>query len=167
MPKSNKNPLAAFSQVGHPFFARDGVKLAFGKRWDGKTIHVSEAARGAACGCRCPAQNCGRKLIARKPDSEIQHHFAHAPLTASERLAGIAPNCKHGNMTALHAYAEQLLSAHKCLVLPPVGATLGQRSRTMRNCSALRIRAKRRLRAPFAQPASRYIFCMRTASGTC
>jgi hypothetical protein len=119
--------------VGHAFFARDGVKLAFGKRWDGAIIHISQASRGSACGCECPAQNCGRKLIARKPESDIAHHFAHAPLTPAERAAGIAPNCKHGNMTALHAYAEQLLNSKKNLVLPPVGATFGKRSKKLRD----------------------------------
>lgn len=113
------DPLAALSKIGHAFFARDGVRLAFGKRWDGEIIHISQASRGSACGCQCPAKNCGRKLVARKPDRDIAHHFAHAPLTAAERIAGIAPSCKHGNMTALHHYAEQLLNSRKSLVLPP------------------------------------------------
>jgi hypothetical protein len=126
------DPLAAFSKIGHAFFARDGVRLAFGKRWDGQIIHISQASRGSACGCQCPAKNCGRKLIARKPDSDIAHHFAHAPLTKDERAAGIAPSCKHGNMTALHHYAEQLLSSRQSLVLPPVEATYGARTRTIR-----------------------------------
>lgn len=125
------DPLAALSKIGHAFFARDGVRLAFGKRWDGAVIHISQADRGAACGCQCPAKNCGRKLVARKPDSDIAHHFAHAPLTATERAAGVAPSCKHGNMTALHHYAEQLLNNRKSLVLPPVRATYGARTRTI------------------------------------
>jgi len=126
------DPLAALSKIGHAFFARDGVRLAFGKRWDGAVIHISQADRGAACGCQCPAKNCGRKLIARKPDSDIAHHFAHAPLTAAERAAGVAPSCKHGNMTALHHYAEQLLNSRKSLVLPPVKATYGTRTKIIR-----------------------------------
>lgn len=126
------DPLAAFSKIGHAFFARDGVRLAFGKRWDGSVIHISQADRGAACGCQCPAQNCGRKLVARKPDSDIAHHFSHALLTAAERAAGVAPSCKHGNMTALHHYAEQLLNSRKSLVLPPVTATYGARTKTIR-----------------------------------
>lgn len=126
------DPLAALSKIGHAFFTRDGVRLAFGKRWDGEIIHISQASRGSACGCQCPAKNCGRKLVARKPDSDIAHHFAHAPLTTAERAAGIAPNCKHGNMTALHHYAEQLLNSRKSLVLPPVRATYGARTKTIR-----------------------------------
>lgn len=126
------DPLAALSKIGHAFFARDGVRLAFGKRWDGQIIHISQASRGSACGCQCPAENCGRKLVARKPDSDIAHHFAHAPLTGAERAAGIAPSCKHGNMTALHHYAEQLLNSRKILVLPPVVAKYGARTRTIR-----------------------------------
>jgi hypothetical protein len=129
----NVSPLAAFTRVGHALFARNGVKLAFGRRWDGKIIHISQASRGAACGCECPAQSCRRKLIARKPESDIAHHFAHAPLTPSERAAGVAPNCKHGTMTALHEHAEELLNKKKGLVLPPVGATYGSRSRTIRS----------------------------------
>ena len=126
------DPLAALSKIGHAFFARDGVRLAFGKRWDGAIIHISQAARGSACGCQCPARNCGRKLVARKPDSDIAHHFAHAPLTAAEQAAGVAPSCKHGNMTALHHYAEQLLNSRRSLVLPPVIATYGTRTKTIR-----------------------------------
>lgn len=126
------DPLAALSKIGHAFFSRDSVRLAFGKRWDGQVIHISQASRGAACGCQCPASSCGRKLVARKPNSDIAHHFAHAPLTAAERAAGIAPSCKHGNMTALHHYAEQLLNRRKSLVLPPVEATYGARTRTIR-----------------------------------
>lgn len=122
--------LAALPKIGHAFFTRDGVRLAFGKRWDGAVFHISQADRGAACGCQCPAKNCGRKLIARKPDSDIAHHFAHAPLTAAERTAGAAPSRKHGNMTALHHYAEQLLNSRKSLVLPPMTATYGTRTCT-------------------------------------
>ena len=113
----------------HAFFARDGAKLAFGRRWDGPIIHISVAMRGVACGSTCPA--CGRKLIARKPNSAIIPHFAHVPLTKSEREAGIAPNCEHGGMTALHAYAEQLLNRNKSLVLAPVMATVGMRRRQL------------------------------------
>jgi hypothetical protein len=114
------NPLSAFTRVGHALFERDGVKLAFGRRWDGVVIHVSQAQRGLACGCYCPAKNCGRKLIAKKPESDIAHHFAHAPLTAAERAAGIPTKCAHGQMTAIHAYAEQLLAEKKELILPRV-----------------------------------------------
>jgi hypothetical protein len=126
------SPLAAFTQVGHALFARDGVKLAFGRRWDGEVIHISQATRGLACGCECPANNCRRRLIAHKPESNIAHHFAHAPLTPAELSAGIAPNCQYGAMTALHAYAEKFLNETKRLVLPPVEARVGERSQTLR-----------------------------------
>lgn len=128
-----QQPLAAFAPIGHAFFAKDGVKLAFGRRWDGELIHISQAARGAACGCTCPAQDCRRRLVARKPDTAIAHHFSHAPLTQAEREAGVSPNCRYASMTILHAYAEKLLNEKKALVLPPVGATLGKRSRIRRS----------------------------------
>lgn len=41
---------------------------------DGELIHISEADRGLACGCRCPA--CGEMLVARKGPVKV-HHFAH------------------------------------------------------------------------------------------
>jgi len=116
------------SLVGDALFSANGVKLAFGKRWDGKIIHISEADRGASCGCVCPSPDCGRRLIARKPESGIAHHFAHAPLTEVEKMAGVPPHCTHGPMTGLHAYAERLLSAEKWLVLPEVKASLGKRT---------------------------------------
>ncbi|MBQ6797423.1 MAG: hypothetical protein IJP10_05330 [Clostridia bacterium] len=40
----------------------------------GSTVHISQAQRGASCGCVCPA--CGDLLVARKGD-EVKHHFAH------------------------------------------------------------------------------------------
>jgi hypothetical protein len=126
------SPLEAPRQVSHAGYSGDGVKLAFGLRWDGMTIHISEAERGSACGCTCPGQNCRRKLIAHKPESNIRHHFAHAPLTAAERKAGIAPNCQSGQMTALHRYAERLLNETKRLVLAPLTASVGARRRTIR-----------------------------------
>jgi hypothetical protein len=124
---SPTQPLAAFPKVGHAFFARNGVKLAFGRRWDERIIHISDADRGGACGCQCPA--CGRKLVARKPDSDMAHHFAHAPLSASEQAVGIAPNCEHGHKTALHAFAQQILNDNKTLFLPPARVFHGGRSR--------------------------------------
>jgi hypothetical protein len=118
-------------RVGHAFFARDGVKLAFGRRWDGRIIHISESARGGACGCTCPADTCGRKLIAHKPESDITHHFAHAPLTASEHAAGISPNCESGHKTALHVYAQQVLNDTKTVVLGPLTVSHGGRTRVV------------------------------------
>lgn len=125
-------PLAAFTQIGHAFFAKDGVKLAFGRRWDDELIHISQADRGAACGCICPAQDCRRKLIARKPENNIKHHFCHAPLTGPERKAGALPSCRYAPMTVLHEYAGKLLNERRALVLPPVEAQLGSRKRVRR-----------------------------------
>lgn len=125
-------PLSAFTQIGHAFFAKDGVQLAFGRRWDGELVHISQVERGRACGCVCPAQDCRRTLIARKPSSDIAPHFSHSPLTKAERQAGVSPNCRYAPMTILHAYAEVLLNQKKSLVLPPVAASLGVRSKTKR-----------------------------------
>jgi hypothetical protein len=131
-PEQSGNPLNAFQNVGHALFSKDGVKLAFGRHWNGSIIHISQATRGGSCGCVCPAGNCGRKLVAKKPDTKRFHHFAHAPLTLAEREAGIAPNCKHGNMTALHEYAERLLESKKSIFLPPVRATYRDKHVTVR-----------------------------------
>ncbi len=118
----------------HASFAGDGVKLAFGQRWDGKIIHISDAERGGACGCVCPG--CGRKLVAHKSD-RVRHHFAHAPLTEEEKSQGVAPNCAHGRMTALHAYAQQLLNEKKKVVLPPVETSIGSRQKKLRGAESL------------------------------
>ncbi|WP_271574428.1 hypothetical protein [Bradyrhizobium sp. CCBAU 11361] len=122
----------AFTQIGHAFFAKDGVQLAFGRRWDGELVHISQVEWGAACGCTCPAQDRKRKLISRKPESDIAHHFSHARLTEAERKAGVSPNCRYAPMTILHAYAEKLLNHRKALVLPPVAGSYGKRRRTKR-----------------------------------
>lgn len=127
--ESPLSPIAAAR--GHAVFSRDGAKLAFGKHWDGRIIHISEAERGRACGCVCPAVGCGRILVARRPvDGYVIHHFAHLPLTVAERAAGIPETCERGGMTAVHAYAQQILNEAKSLVLPPVTATLGAATRT-------------------------------------
>ena len=67
----------------------------------------------------------------------MAQHFAHVPLTAAERAAGMAPNCESGPMTALHAYAEKLLGERKHLVLPPVEVRLGARMRKISDAKDL------------------------------
>lgn len=52
----------------------DGVQLAYGQIASGRLISITEAERGAACGCVCPG--CGTPLIAKK-GTELAHHFAH------------------------------------------------------------------------------------------
>jgi hypothetical protein len=52
------SPLSAFTPVGHALFSKDGVQLAFGRRWDGEIVHISQVVRGKACGCECPAEKC-------------------------------------------------------------------------------------------------------------
>lgn len=127
--------LLARPDDNHASFAGDGVKLAFGRRWDGRIIHISDAERGSACGCACPG--CGRKLVAHQ-GGEVQHHFAHAPLSDEERSKGVAPSCAHGRMTALHAYAQQLLNEKKNVVLPPVETNIGSRQKKLRGAESLR-----------------------------
>lgn len=109
------------------------MKLAFGRRWDGRIIHISDAERGSACGCTCPG--CGRKLVAHK-GAEVQHHFAHAPLSDEERSKGVLPSCAHGPMTALHAYAQELLNEKKSVVLPPVETNIGSIPKKLRGAES-------------------------------
>lgn len=63
--------------------------LTFALTADGRTVHISEVERGAACGCVCPG--CSRPLIARK-GTEVGHHFAHAD----------GEECKHGYRNSLY-----------------------------------------------------------------
>lgn len=125
--------LLARPDDNHASFAGDGVKLAFGRRWDGRIIHISDAERGSACGCACPG--CGRKLVAHK-GTEVQHHFAHAPLSDEERSKGVLPSCAHGPMTALHAYAQELLNEKKSVVLPPVETNIGSIQKKLRGAES-------------------------------
>lgn len=64
-------------------------ELTYALTADGRVVHISEAERGAACGCVCPG--CGGALIARK-GSEVEHHFAHAG----------GEECKHGYRNSLY-----------------------------------------------------------------
>ena len=48
--------------------------LLYGQLNTGELIHISEAARGEACGCACP--HCGTPVAARKGKIKV-HHFAH------------------------------------------------------------------------------------------
>src|SRR5439155_26889683 len=71
----------------------------------GAIVHVSEVARGLACGCVC---DCGDALIARK-GTHRQHHFAH--LHDSD--------CSGAAESLLHRLAKELSSGAKALALPP------------------------------------------------
>ncbi len=63
--------------------------LTFALIPDGRVLHISEAERGAACGCICPG--CGKPLVARK-GSEVEHHFAHAD----------GDECRHGYRNSIY-----------------------------------------------------------------
>lgn len=81
-------------------------KLTYALTEDGQTVHISEVARGLACGCVCPA--CGDKLIARKGD-ETEHHFAHSG----------GDDCRYGFTSSLYAAFHRFLSRQGWIMLPP------------------------------------------------
>jgi hypothetical protein len=114
----------------HPLFAGDGAKLAFGKRWDGRLVSISEVESGATCGCYCPDPACGRPLWAKKGE-ELTHHFAHAPLSAEEKRRGVIPVCANGGKTGLHIFAQELLDREKHLTIPPFKVNIGDREKSI------------------------------------
>ena len=74
---------------------------------DGKMLHISEAQKGLACGCCCPA--CGAKMVAKKGRKKM-HHFAHYS----------SVNCEYGYETSLHLVAKEIISKSKKFVIPAV-----------------------------------------------
>lgn len=80
--------------------------LPFGLK-NGELVHISEVAKGLACGCVCPS--CNHSLVARKGE-KVLHHFAHHK----------GKECEGGLETALHIAAKKILEKHKKIVLPEV-----------------------------------------------
>ena len=80
------------------------VGFAYALR-EGRCVHVSEVARGLACGCRCI--ECGQPLIARKGPVRADH-FSHAVNTT----------CRGAPESALHRAAKQVLSELDQIDLP-------------------------------------------------
>lgn len=83
-----------------------GLGLPFGIK-GGTLVSPNQVARGAACGCTCPA--CGLALLAKKGTVRA-HHFAHAS----------GAECAHGVETALHLAAKEAIAAAKKLWVPSV-----------------------------------------------
>ena len=78
---------------------------AYAKR-NGILIHVSEASRGASCGCVCVV--CGGALIAKKGQHRT-HHFAHFKEV----------NCIGAAETILHLLSKELIQEMGSIVIPP------------------------------------------------
>lgn len=92
----------------HSRFASGKAQLAYALGEDGLIVHISEAARGAACRCRCPA--CGEPLVARK--GSVAHHFAHRPDSSC--------NAATAAETALHRLAKEIVADKRRLRVPAV-----------------------------------------------
>lgn len=105
-----------FGFADHTPFAAFGVELVYGVRPDGSLVHISEAIRGLACGCICPA--CGRTLIARKGAIKVEH-FGHY---------GKGTGCGRNAETNAHSWAKDVLGREKRILLPAVGAQIGKDS---------------------------------------
>ena len=84
---------------------------------EGKYLHVSEVASGAACDCVCPI--CGKKLIAKKGAIRM-HHFAH--VDDSDNLSvGHAGALQ----TQLHIMAKELIATSGEFTIPEVQVIAG------------------------------------------
>lgn len=103
-------------RADHDRFLGFRDELAFGLR-DGVLVSIDQAARGARCGCICPA--CKVPLIARKGDILI-HHFAHS---------GSGQGCGVGLETNAHLWAKQALAAALWIHLPEIRPTAAGLSR--------------------------------------
>lgn len=107
-------PINPFGYTDHRPFAAFGVELVYGRQMDGTLTHISEAQRGLACACTCPA--CGRTLIARKGRIKVEH-FGHY---------GQGTGCGRNAETNAHIWAKEVLGREKRILLPPVGAQIGR-----------------------------------------
>lgn len=72
----------------------------------GNLIHISEASRGASCGCHCVV--CGEPLVARKGQIR-EHHFAH--------FGG--GGCIGAGETILHRLSKEFIQEMSSIVIPP------------------------------------------------
>ena len=106
----NENP---FGFKDHQPFSGLSDELVYGIAADGTSIHISQAARGLRCNCRCPA--CEQVLVAKKGKKQI-HHFAHYN-------NGTA--CAHVAETNAHIWAKDVLERVKSLTIPAVTAEHG------------------------------------------
>ncbi len=82
------------------------VRLLYGDDAQGRLVHVSQAARGRACGLFCPA--CRTPLVAKKGEVRVAH-LAHG-------AADVA--CVGAVETVLHRLAKEVLSERRALTLP-------------------------------------------------
>lgn len=103
-----------FGFADHTPFAAFGVELVYGLRQDRSLVHISQAARGLACDCICPA--CGRTLIARKGAIKVEHFGHH----------GKGSGCGRNAETNAHSWAKEVLEREKRILLPAVAARVGR-----------------------------------------
>lgn len=89
-------------------------KIPFGLL-NGRMVTPAEVPRGLACGCVCA--ECGGRLIAKHPTSNIVKHFSHYH----------SESCAKGFETALHKAAKQVLLDKKMVLLPSVSASAYRR----------------------------------------
>lgn len=109
---SGDNPMMQpLGGADHRPFLGFSDELVYGRRPDGAMIHVSQAERGLACGCVCPA--CEGVLWAKKGNI-LKHHFSHA-----------GESCGGGPETNAHIWAKEVLEREKWLMLPAVMARFG------------------------------------------
>lgn len=96
-------PLALYRQYTWKMHVPQNTAYA---KHNGILIHVSEASRGASCGCVCVV--CGGFLIAKKGRLRT-HHFAHFKET----------NCIGAAETILHMLSKELIQEMGSIVIPP------------------------------------------------
>jgi hypothetical protein len=89
-----------------PELSENSAQMAYARHADGQIIHVSQAMRGRACNCVCPA--CKNTVIARKGTVKV-HHFAHAAATG----------CSTGPETGVHDFAKKLVAERRQIEVPP------------------------------------------------
>lgn len=95
---------------------RSPQNTAYANR-SGILVHVSEATRGAACGCVCVV--CGGDLLAKKGQLR-KHHFAHSSET----------NCTGAAETVLHLLSKELIEEMGSMTIPSYHF---QKSRKLKN----------------------------------
>jgi len=92
-------------------------------------VTISEALKGLACGCVCPA--CGGKVIGIKGEV-YHHHFRH--------YADTFDNCRGAQETALHQFAKQIICDELKLTLPDKHS-LGQMREAAQEAAVSELRA--------------------------
>jgi len=76
--------------------------------------HVDDVLNGEACGCTCPAPDCGQPLVAKNAGGKRVHHFAHKRGTCAWAAENVIATLAGRALSRAGRMAFPELSFHDC-----------------------------------------------------